>query len=249
MSFNTLRGARVITGIVAAAALSLSASAGVVAPDLEFYLQVGDANPIEFYPIGVQTGPDTWHWEGNYNDPNGEWAMPQFTIDGDTDPLLNSFIAFQNNTNATQIYTITVLLPVSPIPGASLMDGSVGGSVTDADGNGTATAAAIAGSSIYQGLVDGAPAFGPASALLPFPYAASVPVGGSTAAIGPASFGQPIPIPGPGVASTIGIQLQFSLTAGDSIALTSFFRVVPVPTPGALALLGMAGLTARRRRR
>ena len=249
MSFNTLRGTSVFAGLFAAAALCLSANAGVVAPDLQFYLQVGDANPIEFYPVGTPTGPDTWHWEGGYTDPNGQWDMPLFSIDGDTDPMVNSFIAFQNNSGVTQIYTITVLLPVAPIPGASLMDGSVGGSVTDANGSGSATAAAIAGSSIYQGLVDSAPAFGPASALLPFPYAATVPVSGGTSSIGPASFGQPVPIPGPGVATNIGIQLQFSLTAGDSIAMTSFFRVVPVPTPGALALLGVAGLVTRRRRR
>jgi len=233
-----------MTALAFAAGICQSASADVVAPDLEFYLQVNEDAPIEFYPTGVPTGGDTWNWQGTYDDPN--WSMV-YNINGDTDPMLNSFVAFQNNTNQINLYTITVALPVAAIPGATLMDGSVGGSVTDANGDGFAQAATVLGSSIYQGQIDGADR--PAATLLPFPYAATVGTSGGTTAIGPTSFGQPVPVPGPGVLATIGIRLQFTLTPGDSIALTSFFRVVPVPAPGGLALLGLAGLSARRRRR
>jgi MYXO-CTERM domain-containing protein len=51
------------------------------------------------------------------------------------------------------------------------------------------------------------------------------------------------------VAATIGIQLDFILSAGDSVAITSYFQVDPVPAPAGLALLGLAGLGGRRRRR
>jgi LPXTG-motif cell wall-anchored protein len=51
------------------------------------------------------------------------------------------------------------------------------------------------------------------------------------------------------VAGFIGIQLQFILSAGDSVAISSYFEVQPIPAPAGLALLGLAGITARRRRR
>ena len=76
--------------------------------------------------------------------------MPFFNIDVNLDPIVNAFIAFQNNTAVTNTYTIIVSLPVAPIGPGSLMDGSVGGSVTDANGNGFAQVATSGGTPIFQ---------------------------------------------------------------------------------------------------
>jgi MYXO-CTERM domain-containing protein len=66
--------------------------------------------------------------------------------------------------------------------------------------------------------------------------------------IGPDSFGTPIPSqPYGAINSTMAIRYEFSLTAGDSVSLAGSF--VAVPGPGAVALLGVAGLVSRRRRR
>lgn len=241
MTFVSLRA---LGATFAAAALTASAGADIVAPGLEFYMQVNGGDEQEFYPTGTQTGENTWNWNGWYSDPG--WTM-QYNIDGDIDPIVQNFIALTNSSAVTNVYSVTVILPTIAIPGGSLIDGSVGGSVTDANGDGFAQAAALGGDSIYTGLIDLAAA--PGATLLPSPYSATVNVNGGTSAIGPASFGQPVPIAGPGVVGNIGIRLTFSLTPGDTIALTSFFRVVPVPAPGGLALLAFAGLGARRRRR
>jgi hypothetical protein len=61
--------------------------------------------------------------------------------------------------------------------------------------------------------------------------------------------------PGGGAFAPIGVpvtdinsRFRFSLSAGDLASGTSIFRVQAIPTPGALALLGLGGLAAGRRR-
>jgi hypothetical protein len=216
------------------------AEASVIPPALQFSLQVNNSAPIFFTPPASQTGPTSWTWQGSYYGDGWSFAS---TINGDLDPMVNANISFINTSNAVQTYTITVTLPVDPIGPGSTMDGSVGGSITDANGNGFAQVAALAGSSFYQAQIDG----NTVQTLLNHPFSASPTFSGGTATFGPASFGQPVQIPGPSVSSTIGIVLQFTLTPGDSIAATSFFRVLP--NPAGLALLGIAGLLGRSRRR
>jgi MYXO-CTERM domain-containing protein len=244
MPFHSCISRSAITAAVVLSAASVHA--GVVIPDLTMTVQANSGNVNTFHPAGQPTGSDTWNWNGTLGGNN--WGM-LYNIDGNADPIVTSNITFTNMTGVTNNYVITVSLPVAPIVGGTVMDGSVGGSVTDANGNGFAQAAALAGSSMFVGLIDGNPAAG--TAMLGFPYSATFagPGSGGTAIIGPQSFGQPIPIGGPNVLSSIGIRLEFSLSAGDSIAMTSFFRVEPVPAPGALGLLGLAGLAGRSRRR
>jgi MYXO-CTERM domain-containing protein len=234
-----------IAGVAALA--SPAANAGIIAPDLTFTLQVNNDNPIYFFPAAHQTGGTSWHWEGSYTDTN--WQMPSFSIDADTDPMISSQIAFQNNPLVTNLYTITVSLPVAPIAGATVMGGSVGGSVTDANGNGLGGityGTGAAGSALFFGQIDFVNVLG----LLPAPGGVNVPFAGGTSNIPATNLGLPGPtLPGPAVASSIGIQLQFLLTPGDSVAISSFFQVEAVPAPAGLALLGLAGFGARSRRR
>jgi len=66
------------------------------------------------------------------------------------------------------------------------------------------------------------------------------------------AFGTPIPsAPGPAALASIGINLEFTLTPGDSASFTSIFVVEPIPEPNTFALvaLGLVGLAARRGRR
>jgi hypothetical protein len=52
-----------------------------------------------------------------------------------------------------------------------------------------------------------------------------------------------------GVATLIGIKLQFTLSPGDSIGITSRFEIVPEPTTLLLVGMGVTGLALARRRR
>lgn len=139
----------------------------------------------------------------------------------------------------TQTFSFTVTLPVGVVYPSTIIGGSVAGGIT-ADGNG-GTLSGVGGGDIWTALIDGAPV----ATLL----GGSVSVGAfESGSLGPAAFGQPIPNqPGPALNGSIAINLTFELTPGDSASFTSVFVVVP--GPAGLALLGVAGCIAGRRRR
>lgn len=162
----------------------------------------------------------------------------------DSDPVVTGTTGVTNLFNTTQQITLLFTLPILSIPGNTLQGGSVRGTVTDTNGDG-ATLSAVPGSALYTTLIDGADT----NALYTDPY--SVSVGGfGSAAIPTVSFGAPIPsqVGGPAL-STIGIRLDFNLTAFDSASIVSNYVVEPVPEPGTASLLalGLLALAARRR--
>jgi hypothetical protein len=153
----------------------------------------------------------------------------------DTDPAVNSAIAVQNLTNATQRYTLTVVLPIAPVIFApSRTGGSVAGGTTDNDGDGS-TLSSVAGSAMYAALIDG----------IPHQFLYTNPTSVAAAAfdsadLPAAAFGTPIPSQvGPAANANIGIRYDFRLTAQDSASFTGVFVVQPVPEPSTALLMGM----------
>ncbi len=239
----------VLAGIAASSsALAQSAPTGM---NLIISQQGGTSwNWQEHQNVGTWTADTStaslWHHAGDVS--NAAFAA-SWNLDLDADPFVSNNFALTNNTAFTQIFNITVILPVAPIllpPTATF--GSISGSVGDTNNNGFAQmTTAGPGSAIYNAFIDG----GLYQQLLPSAYSVTTP-----------PFpGATIPFPAgvnffnflggqPGVVTSIAITNTFTLTPGDSVTMVSTFRVDPaVPAPATGALLALGGLVAARRRR
>ena len=168
----------------------------------------------------------------------------------DADPVVSGIVAVTNSSSTDQHYTLFFTLPVAPMSPSTLTSGSIQGGITDNDGNG-ATLSAPAGGSLYAAILDGVTT-PPFQTLYDDPTSISA-LAYDSASLGTAHFGYPSPpsLPGPAVASSIGIRLDFVLSGNDSASFTSNFVVEPVPEPttGLLMGLGLVGLVVAQRRK
>lgn len=165
------------------------------------------------------------------------------------DPFVSAGFSVTNNAAVTQTFVVSVILPIFPaVAPFSLMGGSVGVTMTDANSNGLASLT-DAGQGIFVGQIDGVDVLD----LLDDPYTLSVLFAGQTVVDSDVA-GLPGPtIPGPPAFATIGIVHKFNLTPGDVVGMTSFFIIEPIPEFGSFGLmiagLAVAGVAVRRYRR
>jgi hypothetical protein len=159
----------------------------------------------------------------------------------DPDPFVLNNILVTNTTTSTQIFSAFVGLPTT-FGAPNFISGNVRTSVIDGGMDG-ATVATAAPTALYQAQIDGTTV----ATLQNNPFSVIAAAGGSNTAS--ASFGPSLgAVP---VTSNIGIQLRFSLTAGDTASILSRFDVVDIPEPASVVLVavGLAGalcIAARR---
>jgi len=178
-----------------------------------------------------------------------EWQLSNWFFELDSDPIVDQAFGFKNLAATALNFTITTIIPVVPIAPSSLMNGSMGGSITDASGEGAGGMATVSPTALFTGMIDGAPVA--AAQLHPHTFSLNFTGGGQTISIPVVNFGQGVGplVPGPAVAVNIGIQNRFRLSAGDSVAMTNFFEVVvPEPSSVLLAAGGLIALAIARRR-
>ncbi len=178
----------------------------------------------------------TLEWNCVFNDDLGNAATggPAFVV---------ANIVVTNNSINTQNFQLLMSMPVARAIVNPTESGSVVGTVTDLTFD-DATISAPAAQSIYTARIDGIDE----QALLSAPFSQNAGGPLQSSVVGPADFGLPIPIAASqDVDSSIGILLNFNLSAGDSGSFTAIFEVVPAP--GVAPLLAMFALVGRRRRR
>ena len=184
------------------------------------------------FPVDVNPDDTFSLVDGTFSDPQGRWDILDLDISGDIDPFVSLGFNVQNNMGFTMNFVFSVSVPIIPIASPTVHGGSTGITVTDSNASGSATVAALAGKSFYSGRIDGSTVLSLFSD--PFSVTAGPPAGDS--AVATTSLGLPATLPSGPATSTIGIFTEFSLTAGDQMSSTNFFRVEPIPEPTSLAL-------------
>jgi hypothetical protein len=152
------------------------------------------------------------------------------------DPMIMGSFSLTNLGAITQTFSVSATMGGAPVPGPTLMSGSFG-DVTYTDLNNNRIVMLVA-SPFYQAQIDG----------VGVQNLGALNVGPLSGVVPKQSFGS---VPGPGVATSIGVAFPgFSLTAGDQVQTPfEFTVVVPEPSTGPLLALGLAGLLVVTRRR
>lgn len=229
--------------------LGVAQSASALAiGDFGFTISVGGEvvqDGLGGLPVDEVYDPDyhTWGWVLNAPvSPTGDVTINSWSSVYDVDPFVTNNIALTNNSGVAQTFIISVAIPIPAFAYDRAIASSVGISATDSNGNGllSVTSAALA-----EGQVNGVSVLGMLDPL------------GLTQAncsfVGPgcsATTSENIPLQflPPGSATLLGLKLQFTLSPGDSVAITSRFEIVPEPGTLLLVGLGALGLAMVRRR-
>lgn len=155
-----------------------------------------------------------------------------------------------NTAGAAQDFSIDLTASTTPRGPASLVGASMSGVLAaDADGASFSTGGATAG---WTGLIGSGGSSTTTGTMFSVPLTVTAAPFLATPIQGQ-SFGMPIPsLPSVGMGDSVSIRLRFTLGAGDRLDLSTVYVVQAssgIPAPGAVSLLGIAGLSARRRRR
>lgn len=191
---------------------------------------------VETLPNGNGISVDTW--EANKGMDLSSWSLSM-----DSDPFVTNSFVITNTGATTQTYSITTIIGVSPVIPNGVMNGTIGFSLTDNPGTALGAIFSTSGASIYTATIDGNVArtlWNPTTAF----NTTRPPSFATSTFFGPELAPESTDL-------SIGLMIRFSLTAGDTVAITSNFEVTPVPVPAAVwlfssGLVAMVGVIRRK---
>ena len=242
------RPAGVASFIAAIAVAGSTASAGFVSPQLSVAVAVsGDAPQSSTSTSGFRNADGSYLYDGSLTSNSGSSWFVNWNLTGsDTvaqpgSPSITTNFAVGNTGDVTRTFQIlvTYAAPVQVAPDTGYAWRTTLSGVLASNNGGVASLVGLL-PSMFQGQINGT------GVVSNNPSAAST----TTASFfGPSVNDYAGPIPnGPNIA-TIGYLMTFSLSAHSTAVFNGSWVGTVVPAPGAAALLGLAGLAARARRR
>jgi hypothetical protein len=237
--------------LTSVAALAFVGSASAAMSSLQFTVSSTSAGSGAWSSTGTATGTAGQYQFADEERYVGFNASFDLTCN-DTSVLDRGLIAgsfgLTNNTASLQTFTIEIFLPTVAQGPSGLAGGSVGGLLT-ADGDGGIFSTAGTSAWNYFVRAAGSQADTTIASLINSPYSVTATPFG-IAAIPGQSFGAPIPsMPTVGIGDAMGLRLVFQLGAGDRVEFGTSFVLQAVPAPGAGAMLGIAAILGKGRRR
>ncbi len=234
--------------VLATGLVATSAQAGI--PVVSVRVQQVGAGSIELVPVGTPQNDGGYGYSGNVS----VWGfLANFDLRAATKSNGNqSFggaLTLENTTASVQEFVVDLTVSTVPTINPTLCGGSVAGLLDGGLDGGFFRS--VGNGSVWSALINnGGTSTTVASLLTGSPYQVTASADEQFAVIPRAAFGEPIPsLAGPALGQSRTIRMRFELSGGDTVTLGTTFVVQEIPGPGALALMGMIGARAARRRR